>query len=107
MAPRIPVEENIISEAEFGLFFLRAVITKKKAKELEKEGFEVFVYAPRNRLYYIRWTNSIVECEDVNLLDENSDEYNLSQKAWIIAKKTRKSPLNYLNSKEENMKKQV
>lgn len=107
MAPTIPVEQKIISEAEFGVFFLTAIITKRKAKELEEEGFEVTVFSSKNRLYYIKWANSIVECEDVNLLDENSNEYTLSQKAWIISKKTSKSIVNYLKSKEKKVKKQV
>lgn len=99
MKNTIPVEDKILSEAEFGLFYLRAVITKKKAKELKDAGFEVQILDSKRRLYYINWHASYVLCNDVFLLNENCDEFTLSQKAWIISQKCCKDITRYLNEK--------
>lgn len=37
----IPLEQWLISEAEFGLFYLYDMITLKKAEELRTQGFVV------------------------------------------------------------------
>lgn len=99
MKNTIPVEDKIFSEAEFGLFYLRAVITKKKAKELKDAGFEVLILDSKRHLYYINWVASYVVCDDVFLLDENYDEFSLSQKAWIVSQKCNKDITRYLNEK--------
>lgn len=84
------IEERLVSEAEFGLFFANFSIGKRAAENLRTKGFEVtdskeFNYFPR--IHNIRWQNAKVECNDVNLLDENSNEYTLAQQLWIIAMK--------------------
>lgn len=84
------VEERMESEAEFGLFFADLKIGKNKAKELRNEGLRVADSKEVNyfpRLHHISWKEAIVECDDVQKLDENSNEYTLAQKLWIISMK--------------------
>lgn len=85
-----PVEERMISEAEFGLFFAYLKIGLNKAKELREKGCIVTDSKEVNyfpRFHRISWKDAKVECEDVNLLDENSDKYTFAQKLWIISMK--------------------
>jgi len=84
------IEERLESEAEFGLFFADFKIGKNKANELREQGCNVldskqFNYYPR--IHHISWKHAMVECSDVNLLDEKSDKYTLAQKLWIISMK--------------------
>lgn len=84
------VEERITSEAEFGLFSADLKIGKKKAFELREKGLKVTDSKEIKsfpRLHHISWKEAMVECRDVNSLDENSDEYSLAQKLWIISMK--------------------
>lgn len=86
------VEERMESEAEFGLFFADLKIGKNKAIELREKGLNVLDSKEINhfpRFHHISWKEAIVECEDVNSLDENSDEYTLAQKLWIISMKNK------------------
>ena len=53
------------------------------------EDLKQHIYQPRN--YIASWKNSAVKCEDVNLLDENSDEYIFPQKLWITSTKNKVS----------------
>ena len=85
-----PVEERMISEAEFGLFFAYLKIGLNKAKELREKGCIVTDSKEVNyfpRFHRISWKDAKVECEDVNSLDENSDKYTFAQKLWIISMK--------------------
>lgn len=84
------VEERMKSEAEFGLFFAYLKIGLNKAKELREKGCIVTDSKEVNyfpRFHRISWKDAKVECEDVNLLDENSDKYTFAQKLWIISMK--------------------
>ncbi len=84
------LEERLISEAEFGLFYFYEHMTHKKAVELQKEGFIVtdsFENKAFPRLHKIYWEHAVVECEDVHVLNENDSRYSLPQKLWIIAMK--------------------
>lgn len=84
------VEERMLSEAEFGLFFADLKIGKNKANELRKVGCNVIDSKESNyypRFHHISWKEATVNCEDVNLLDENSNEYTFAQKLWIISMK--------------------
>ena len=84
------VEERMKSEAEFGLFFADLKIGKNKANELRQNGCDVLDSKEAKnfpRFHHISWKNAKVKCEDVNLLDENSNEYTLAQKLWIISMK--------------------
>ena len=88
MAIMATVEDKMKSEAEFGLFFADFKIGKNKANELREEGFSVTDSKEVNcfpRLHHISWKKAKVECENVNLLDENSNEYTFAQKLWIIS----------------------
>lgn len=85
-----PIEERMISEAEFGLFFAYLKIGLNKAKELREKGCIVTDSKEVNyfpRFHRISWKDAKVECEDVNSLDENSDKYSFAQKLWIISMK--------------------
>ena len=42
---------------------------------------------PKN--FKISWKNAMKECEDIEILNENSYIYTLPEKLWIIAKKAR------------------
>lgn len=84
------VEEIMKSEAEYGLFHLSHKIGRNKANELREQGLDVTDLKEVNfypRIHYISWRKILIECLDVNLLDENSDKYTLAQKLWIIAMK--------------------
>ena len=85
-----PLEERLISEAEFGLFYMYDDITHKKASELQKEGF-IVKDSMQNRSFprqhKIDWKQAVVECEDINSLSENDSQYSFAQKLWIIAMK--------------------
>lgn len=89
------VEERMRSEADFGLFFANLKIGLNKANSLREQGFEVtdskeFNYFPR--FHRISWRQAKLECEDVELLDENSSEYTFAQKLWIISMKNQPKP---------------
>lgn len=84
------IEERMISEAEFGLFFAYLKIGLNKAKELREKGCIVTdskEVKSSPRFHRISWKDAKVECKDVNLLDENSDKYTFAQKLWIISMK--------------------
>ena len=84
------VEEKMKSEAYFGLFFADLKIGKTKANELRENGFDVLDSKEAKsfpRFHHISWKNARVECNDVQKLDENSNEYTLAQKLWIISMK--------------------
>ena len=84
------VEERMESEAEFGLFFADLKIGKNKANELREKGFDVLDSKKVNyfpRFHHISWKDAMVECKNVNLLDENSNEYTFAQQLWIISMK--------------------
>lgn len=85
------VEERIESEAEFGLFFANLKIGKNKATELLGKGLVVTDSKESNyfpRLHHISWKDAKVEIkESINTLDEDSKEYTLAQKLWIISMK--------------------
>lgn len=84
------IEQRMESEAEFSLFFADFKIGKNKANELRSQGLEVLDLKETNyfpRVHHISWKNAIVDCEDVNLLDEKSENYTLAQKLWIISMK--------------------
>lgn len=90
------VEERMKSEAEFGLFFAYLKIGLKKSKELQKQGCSIIDSNETNffpRLHRISWENARVECEDVQKLNEKSDQYTLSQKLWIISMKNQPKSL--------------
>ena len=85
-----PLEERLISEAEFGLFYFYENITHKKAVELRNSGFivtdsmESKKFPRQHRIY---WGQAIVECKNVHILNENDSQYSFPQKLWIIAMK--------------------
>ena len=85
-----PLEERLISEAEFGLFHFYEDITHKKEVELRQAGFivtdskEIKRFPRRHRIY---WGQAVVECEDVHSLNENDTQYSFAQKLWVIAMK--------------------
>lgn len=90
MAILATVEERMKSEAEFGLFFADLKIGLNKANELRKQGFNVTDSKEVNyfpRFHHISWKEAKVECDDVNLLDENSNEYTFAQELWITSAK--------------------
>lgn len=85
-----PLEDRLVSEAEFGLFHSYENITHKKALELRKQGFFVIDSMQMRkfpRLHRIYWGQAIVKCDDVHSLNENDPQYSLPQKLWIIAMK--------------------
>lgn len=87
--PVVTLEERMQSEAEFGLFYYYAEISKRKAEELRKEGLDVRDSKEKKtypRLHRISWEWSGVEGE-ISTLDENSEEYSFAKKLWIIATK--------------------
>lgn len=91
----VPLEERMKSEAEFGYFHVYHKIGKNKSEELQKEGFDVkdskeVKYYPR--FHRISWEHAEVR-GDIDSLDENSEEYSLPQKLWIITTKTRKNKI--------------
>ncbi len=88
-------EERMESEAEFGLFFTDLKIGKKKAIELREKGLNVTDSKEVKsfpRLHHISWKEAMVECDDVQNLDEKSDKYTLAQKLWIISMKNQPKP---------------
>ena len=92
MAVIAHLEEKLESEAEFGLFFANFKIGLNKANELRSKGLSVTDSKEVNyfpRLHRICWKDAKVECTDVHSLDENSSEYNLAQKLWIITMKNK------------------
>lgn len=85
------VEQRMESEAEFGLFFADLKIGKNKANELREKGFDVLDSKKVNyfpRFHHISWKEAMVACDDVQKLDEKSDQYTLAQKLWIISMKS-------------------
>ena len=88
--PVVTIEERMKSEAEFGLFYYYAEISKRKAEKLRKEGFDVRDSKYNQgypRLHRISWEWSSVE-GDIDTLDENSAEILFSQKLWIVSTKS-------------------
>ena len=86
----IPLEEQLISEAEFGLFYFYRDITHKKAIELQKEGFIVKDSLQSRRFprqHRIYWGHAVVKCDYIYTLNENDPQYSFPQKLWIIAMK--------------------
>lgn len=89
------VEERMTSEAEFGLFFADLKIGLNKANVLRSQGLTVTDSKEVNyfpRFHHISWKEAMVECDDVQKLDEKSDEYTLAQKLWIISMKNQPKP---------------
>ena len=85
-----PLEDRLVSEAEFGLFYMYEDITHKKSAELKEQGFIVKDSMQNRsfpRLHKIDWKQAVVECEDVHSLNENDSQYSFAQKLWIIAMK--------------------
>ena len=85
----ITVEEKMLSEAEFGLFFSYAKISKKKAQELRNAGFSVIDSKESNGyplIHRISWQTAAVN-GNIQCLNENDDKYSFPQKLWIIASK--------------------
>lgn len=85
----ITVEERMRSEAEFGLFCGFAKIGKRKAQELRENGFDVRDSKEKKtypRTHRISWEWSVVD-GDISELNENSEEYSLAKRFWIIATK--------------------
>lgn len=88
-------EERLISEACFGLFFANMHLTKKQADQLRNAGLVVADLKDKKnypRLHWISWKNAVVvsdniESLDIESLDENSSDYTLAQKLWIISNK--------------------
>ena len=99
----IPIEQKIISEAEFGVFFLRHRISNQVSENLRKQGFKVELLSSSLRIYYISWKSSVVRCTNIWSLDETSNKYTLAQKAWIISKKCSISVVDYLKNKKEQV----
>lgn len=84
------VKEKLMSRAKLGLFFATMTISKNIVNYLLEQDCKVIDskevnYFPRE--HHIRWEDAKVECKDVNLLDEKSDEYSLAQRLWIISMK--------------------
>ena len=93
---KMTLEEKLINQAKFGLFFADLKIGKNKAFELQQNGFEVLDsrevnYYPRTHI--IRWENACIDCDNVDSLDEYSKEYSFAQRLWIIAKKSQEPPI--------------
>lgn len=92
-----PLEERLISEAEFGVFYLYAKITLKKAEELRKQGFVVTDSHENKsspRLHKICWKCAgvgVFDYENINNLDENNAQYSFVQRLWIISEKNQPS----------------
>ncbi len=97
----ISLEEQLMSEAEFGLFHFYAKIPLRKAEELRKQGFDVTDSHESKgspRLHKISWKTAgayLFDYENINDLDENNSNYSLAQKLWIISEKNLPS-LKYL-----------
>ena len=97
----IPVEEKMVSEAEFGLFFMHYVITLKKAKELREMGFEVTDLNQQHsspRLHKIAWNQAgfgVFDYKNIMELDETDPKYTLPQKLWLITSKVQRNPALY------------
>ena len=90
MKSMVTPEERLMSEADFGLFYAKVLIGKNKAIDFQNQGFDVLDTKNVNyypRIHKVSWKKASVECEDVQVLDEKSDEYTLPQKLWIISKK--------------------
>ena len=89
MGIRATLEERMVSEAEFGLFYIYARISKKKASELRRIGFSLLDSKESKRFprtYRISWEWNIVD-GDLSEINENSDEYTFPKKLWLIAAK--------------------
>ena len=92
MKYNIPIElqNKLEKESEFGLFFACLSIGLNEAEVLREEGCDVTDLQNKNsypRHHWIKWKKSEIECEDIELLDENSGNYTFSQRLWIIAMK--------------------
>ena len=78
--------------AKNGKFAATVMLSKTLPNYLQMPGFyaedlkEVTYYS---RKHIVSWKDAAVECEDVNLLDETSDEYTLPQKLWILSMKNK------------------
>lgn len=83
------LEERMLSEAEFGAFYIYAKISKKKASELRRVGFNVLdpkETKKSSKAYRISWEWNVIE-GDVSEMDENSDQYRFPEKLWIVSTK--------------------
>ena len=92
MKYNIPIElqTKLEKEAEFGLFFACLSIGLNDSELLRKECCDVTDLQNSKsypRYHWIRWKESEIEHENIQLLDENSDDYSFSQRLWIIAMK--------------------
>lgn len=93
----ISLENRLVFEAEFGLFYLYAKITLKKAEELRKQGFIVTDSHENKdspRLHKICWRAAgalVFDYMDVRYLNENNAKYTFAQKLWIISEKNQPS----------------
>lgn len=93
----ISLEDRLISEAEFGLFFLYAKLTLKKAEELRKQGFIVTDSHENKgfpRSHKICWKSAgvyVFDYENIKSLNENNTEYTFAQRLWIISEKNQPS----------------
>ena len=91
----IPVEEKMLSEAEFGYYDLHYIITKKKANELREQKFVVTDLHKTNRfprLHKIDWSHAgsqLTNSLEVNSLDENNEKYCFAERLWIISSKNK------------------
>lgn len=91
------LEERLISEAEFGAFYLYAKITLKKAQQLRKQGFIVtdsHEHKSSPRLHKICWRGAgayVFDYMDSSKLDENDLSYSFPQRLWIISEKNQPS----------------
>ena len=93
---RVSLEDKMISEAEFGLFYFYGILTKKKVSELEKMGFRVVDSHEKKtypRLHKVLWVHAKVDDVDYNdlkSLNEKDSKYTFPQKLWIISMKNKR-----------------
>lgn len=93
----ISLENQLISEAKFGLFYLYTKITLKKAEELRKQGFVVTDSRENKsspRLHKICWRqagSSVIDYDPIDSVNENNPKYSFAQKLWIISEKNKPS----------------
>lgn len=91
------LKQKLIQQADLGLFYLYASISKKVAVELRNKGFSVTdSHESKNfpRLHRICWKQVGVytfDYENIHNLDENNPQYSLAQKLWIISEKNQPS----------------
>ena len=62
-----------------------------KLRQLEFELTKLDKSKKYPKKYKVSWEHAVVECEDIEILNENLYTYTLPEKLWIIAQKTRQS----------------